>query len=272
MSVSGLETSTGNHFLDHLEDETLRLFRPYLVDVRLDRDQVVATPGSELDLVCFPVSAVLSVVTTMKGGEHIEACTIGYESAYGLLNALGSSVAIDRVVALVPGRAYKMPTFRLRAAAVLSSNITDLVIRHAQANAAQAQQSVACNALHTVEARLCRWLLMTQDRTLNDRLPLTQEFLSFMLGVQRTTVTGVARTLQQAGLIQYSRGQIKILDRDGLKAGACECYQAVCEKYAHLLCGRPSNDIEAVAHEDRIAVSAQAPVQSRHKPTSNAKM
>jgi CRP-like cAMP-binding protein len=247
MSVSRLETRTGNHFLDHLEDETLRLFRPYLLDVMLDRDQVLATPGVELDLVCFPVSAVLSVVTTMKNGEHVEACTIGHESAYGLLNALGSPVAIDCVMAQVPGRALKMPTFRLRAAAALSPNITELVIRHAQANAAQAQQSVACNAVHTVEARLCRWLLMTRDRTRNDRIPLTQEFLSFMLGVQRTTVTGAARALQKAGVIQYSRGQIEILNRDGLETGACECYEAVCEKYAHLLGVSPSDYIDAVA-------------------------
>ena len=129
--------------------------------------------------------------------------------------------------AQVPGAAIKLPATRLKAAAALSINITDLIVRHAQANVAQIQQSVACNALHSVEARLCRWLLMTQDRTRSDRLPLTQEFLGFMLGVQRTTVTGVARTLQAAGLIRYSRGQIEILDRDGLKAGACECYASV---------------------------------------------
>ncbi len=247
MAVSRLETRTGNHFLDQLEEETLRLFRPYLMDVMLDRDQVVATPGVELDLVCFPVSAVLSVVTTMKNGEHVESCTIGHESAYGLLNAFGSPIAIDCVAAQVPGRALKMPTFRLRAAAALSPNITDLVIRHAQAAAAQAQQSVACNAVHTVESRLCRWLLMTQDRTRTDRLPLTQEFLSFMLGVQRTTVTGAARALQKAGVIQYSRGQIEVRDRVGLEAGACECYQAVCEKYANLLGQRDVDGLQAVA-------------------------
>jgi CRP-like cAMP-binding protein len=270
MSVSRRETRTGNHFLDHLEEETLRLFRPYLMDVVLERDQVVATPGAELDQVCFPVSAVLSVVTAMKDGDHVEACTIGHESAYGLLNALGSSVAIDCVVAQVPGRALKMPTFRLRAAAALSPNITDLVIRHAQANAAQAQQSVACNALHTVEARLCRWLLMTQDRTQSDRLPLTQEFLSFMLGVQRTTVTGVARSLQTAGVIRYSRGQIEILDRAGLEAAACECYQAVREKYAHLLGGRPQDDIEASRGAD-IAVFPTLTAQGRRGVMPKAK-
>jgi CRP-like cAMP-binding protein len=152
---------------------------------------------------------------------------------------------MDRVVAQVPGRAVRLPAFRLRAAAALSMGINDLVIRHAQANVAQVQQSVACNALHGVSSRLCRWLLMTQDRTRSDRLPLTQEFLGFMLGVQRTTVTGVAQVLQNAGLIRYSRGQIDILDRAGLEAAACECYGAVREKYEQLL-GARSEDFASI--------------------------
>jgi CRP-like cAMP-binding protein len=138
-----------------------------------------------------------------------------------------------------------MPAVRLRAAAALNLGLIEAVVRHAQANAAQAHQSVACNALHNVEARLCRWLLMTQDRVGASRLPLTQEFLSFMLGVQRTTVTGVARSLQAAGLIRYTRGKIDILDRAGLKAGACECYQALREKYVQALGGSFADPLRA---------------------------
>ncbi|HEX4199213.1 MAG TPA: Crp/Fnr family transcriptional regulator [Caulobacteraceae bacterium] len=241
---------TGNHFLDQLRDETLGLFRPYLVEVSPSRAEVLALPDTELDFVWFPVTAVLSVVTTMEDGQDVEACTIGHESAYGLLNAVGSSAVIDRVVTQVAGRALKMPSFRLRAAAALSPSITDLVIRHAQANVAQVQQSVACNALHSVESRLCRWLLMTQDRTHSEGLPLTQEFLGFMLGVQRTTVTAAATALQRARLIRYSRGRIEILDRAGLEAEACECYQVVREKYARLLGGPPP----AAAEADRAEV------------------
>jgi CRP-like cAMP-binding protein len=251
------ERPTGNHFLDQVDGETLRLFNPYLVDISLARGETLASPWTELDLVCFPVSAILSVVTTMADGEDVEACTIGHESAYGLLHALGSSVVVERVVAQVPGRALKMPAHRLRAAAALSPDLVDLVVRHAQANVAQIQQSVACNALHTVEARLCRWLLMTQDRTRSDRLPLTQEFLGFMLGVQRTTVTGVAQALQRAGLIRYSRGQIDILDRGRLETTACECYQSVRDTYAHFLGGRGAGRIEAANGWPAAAASKQ---------------
>jgi CRP-like cAMP-binding protein len=233
-----LQGHTGSHFLDGLSAEHFNLLKASLVEANLPRDTVLCLPGSELDCVWFPVTAILSVVTILADGQEVEACTIGHESAYGLLNALGSPTAIDRVIAQVPGVAIRMPSTRLKAAAALSINITDLIIRHAQANAAQIQQSVACNAVHGVNARLCRWLLMTQDRTRSDRLPLTQEFLGFMLGVQRSTVSGAAAALQTKGLIRYSRGQIEILDRDGLKANACECYASVLEKHAQLLGGR----------------------------------
>ncbi len=225
----------GSHFLDSLSTENFALLAPQLVEVELGRDMVLWTPGSEIDCVWFPTTSVLSVVTIMVDGQDVEACTIGNESAYGLLHALGSPIAMDRVIAQVPGFAIRVPTSRLRAAATLSVAVTELIVRHAQANAAQVQQSVACNALHSVPARLCRWLLMTQDRTRRSRLPLTQEFLGFMLGVQRTTVTAAASALRDAGLIRYSRGQIEILDREGLIAGACECYVSVIEKHTHLL-------------------------------------
>jgi CRP-like cAMP-binding protein len=232
---------TGNHFLDSLSVENFNLLSPSLVEVVLTRDAVLCVPGLDIECVWFPTTGILSVVTILADGQDVEACTIGHESAYGLLNALGSPVAIDRVIAQVPGAAIKLAASRLRAAAALSIHITDLIVRHAQANAAQIQQSVACNAIHSVEARLCRWLLMTQDRTRSNRLPLTQEFLGFMLGVQRTTVTGVARGLQAEGSISYSRGLIEILDRAALQRGACECYASVLNKHAQLLGARPFN-------------------------------
>lgn len=225
----------GNEFLSRLSTETLGLLQPYLMDVSLPRGATIAEPGEELECVWFPTSSVLSVVTTMASGHDVEACTIGREGAYGILNALGSSISTERVVAQIPGRAFKMPAARLRAASALSLNLTDLIIRHAQANAAQTQQTAACNALHSVDARLCRWLLMTHDRVGSDQLPLTQEFLGLMLGVQRTTVSRVASGLQAAGLVRYSRGQIQVIDRRGLEAQACECYQSVRQKYVELL-------------------------------------
>jgi hypothetical protein len=164
---------------------------------------------------------------------------------------------MDRVVVQVPGRVVRLPAFRLRAATALSMGINDLVIRHAQANVAQVQQSVACNALHGVSSRLCRWLLMTQDRTRSDRLPLTQEFLGFMLGVQRSTVSGAAAALRAAGSIRYSRGQIEILDRERLKANACECYASVLDKHAQLLGARPFNATDPFGSAESMALTAR---------------
>lgn len=234
-----VDENTGSHFLDSLSAEHFRLLRPSLMEVSLTRGEVLCVAGSNVECVWFPTSAILSVVTVLADGQDVEAWTIGHESAYGLLNALGSPVALDRVVAQVPGAAIKLPASRLRAVAALSIHVTDLIVRHTQANLAQIQQSVACNAIHGVEARLCRWLLMTQDRTRSDRLLLTQEFLGFMLGVQRTTVTTAARRLRAGGSVRYSRGVIEILDRTALQRGACECYASVLDKHAQLLGVRP---------------------------------
>jgi CRP-like cAMP-binding protein len=254
--------NTGSHFLDSLSAENFNLLAPSMVSIALGRDEPLCVPGSDIESVWFPTTAILSVVTVLEDGRDVEACTIGHESAYGLLNAMGSPTSIDRVIAQVPGAAIKIPASRLRAAAALSISVTDLIVRHAQANAAQIQQSVACNAVHSVEARLCRWLLMTQDRTRSDRLPLTQEFLGFMLGVQRTTVTGVARALQAAGFIRYSRGQIEVLDRAGLKASACECYATVLDKHAQLLGRRPFNSADPFGSEGGAVGRATAEAQA----------
>jgi CRP-like cAMP-binding protein len=221
--------------LDYLDERDLDLLMPHLTEIYLEQNAILAEPGRQVEAAYFPTGAVLSVITIMEEGQGVEACTIGHESAYGLLHALGSSLALERVISQIGGSALKIPTSRLKAVAAKSTSLTDLMIRHVQVNVAQSQQSVACNAIHHVESRLCRWLLMSQDRTKNGKLPLTQEFLGYMLGVQRTTVTGAARALQSAGLIRYVRGQIEIVDRPGLEDGACECYASVREKHTQLL-------------------------------------
>jgi CRP-like cAMP-binding protein len=130
-------------------------------------------------------------------------------------------------VVQIPGRAYRLPADVLRRAAEESPSLLRAVVRHAQATIVQAAQSTACNALHDVEHRMCRWLLMTQDRLQSSILPLKQEHLSIMLGVQRTTVSAVAQQLQDDQLIVYSRGRIRVIDRAGLQKRTCECYAAI---------------------------------------------
>ena len=144
-------------------------------------------------------------------------------------------MSTNRVVVQVGGECFSIPGPALRLATLASPGLTNHVVRHIQANTTQTQQSVACNALHTLEARLCRWLLMSDDRTATGKLNLTQEYLSLMLGVQRTTVTRAASDLQAAGSIRYVRGRIDIVDRHQLEAGACECYLAVKENNKRLI-------------------------------------
>jgi CRP-like cAMP-binding protein len=189
----------------------------------------ISHPGQPVSHVFFPSTAVLSVMTVMANGDRVESSTIGRESATGLLNALSGEPASSMIMAQISGSAMKMPAKSLRELALSSPRLMALVAQHIQANVAQIEQSVACNAVHHVDARLARWLLQTGDRVGSLVVPLTQEYLAVMLGVQRTTVSGSAAALRDAGLIRYSRGRVEVLDRPGLERKACECY-GVCRR------------------------------------------
>ena len=228
-------TFVGNSLLDNLDDGDYGLLEPALTEKFLARDTVIHDPGDRLDAVYFPTGAILSVMTLMEDGRCVESSTIGCESGQCLLAAFGSHKAHNRVVVQVPGLSLAMPTVRLKDAVARSSSLADHLIRYVQGNAAQGEQSVACNALHTVEERLCRWILMSADRGNGKMVNLTQEYLAIMLGVQRTTVTQAARTLQAAGLITYSRGTIDIVNRRGLEETVCECYGVVRQKFDALV-------------------------------------
>ena len=216
-----------NHFLNSLADEDLARLRDDLVEVKLERSQLLDEAGRPVSHVYLPADCILSVLTVMRNGDQVESRTIGRESGYGLLQAIGTEISYERTVAQVGGRCWRLPLGALRSAAEASPGLRSAIVRHAQATAIQASQSTACNTLHRAQQRLCRWLLLTQDRLNSDVLPLTQEHLAIMLGVQRTTVTATASQLQARGLIRYSRGRIRVLDRDGLLSCACECYEAI---------------------------------------------
>jgi CRP-like cAMP-binding protein len=218
-----------NHFLSGLSPADFDRLRPHLEHVELERDDLLVEPHAPLAAVYFPMSCILSVIVVMKDGREIESRTIGRESGYGLLNALGSRISFERVRVQIGGEACRLPIWVLSDLVEESPALLRAVASHGQATILQSAQSTACNAIHEVECRLCRWLLMTQDRLDSASVPLTQEHLSIMLGVQRTTITGAAQLLQEAGLISYSRGKIIIVDREGLERRACECYQAVRE-------------------------------------------
>ncbi|HEY0436420.1 MAG TPA: Crp/Fnr family transcriptional regulator [Phenylobacterium sp.] len=216
-----------NHLLSAFEDGDIQALLPSLAEVTLDRGQVLFEPGDPPENVFFPSNAIVSVVTVMEDGSAVETSTIGRESGTPLLNALAGEPSRTRVFAQIPGAAIRMPGRALRARAAASPALSALLMRHAASITFQAEQGVACNILHEASARLARWLLMTQDRTGSRSLPLTQEYMAVMTGVQRTTISAVANQLRAAGLIRYSRGNIDITDRKGLEAAACECYRAV---------------------------------------------
>jgi CRP-like cAMP-binding protein len=175
----------------------------------------------------------------MESGAAIESATIGREGALGLAAAISPRQSLVRAIVQTPTRATRISAERLHDGWDKSPRIRELVDRHGEALFGHAIQSVACNALHSVEARFCRWLLTCHDRISNDTIALTQEFLADMLGVQRTTVTAVARALQDKGAIRYRRGVVDIVDRSVLEALSCECYGVIRRTYERLLPGEP---------------------------------
>ena len=209
-------------------------------DIPLASGDVLYEPDYPVEWVYFPQTAVLSVVTVMTDGRTIESDTVGCESVVGVLAALGSSVSISRTLTQIPGSATRLSASRRRHQAGVSAGLRKLLVRHSQANLAQAHQSVACNALHGVNQRLCRWLLMSQDRTVNAVVELTQQDLATMVGVQRTTITKALGELTAAGLIRSGRGRIEILDRARMEAQVCECYGAVRANLERLIGKAPS--------------------------------
>ena len=224
-----------NHFLDALHPDVIDGLRPSIKRIKLRRHQPIVQFGEAVVHVVLPVDGIVSVIAVMGDGREVESRTIGRESGFGLLNALGSRLTFERVTVQVPGEAYQVPVPRLAELSRLHPSLVNAIVGHAQATIIQATQATACNALHSAEARLCRWLAMTQDRIGGDVVPLTQEHLAVMVGVQRTTVTALALDLQARGVIDYRRGKIAILDRPALLRCACECYGIIERTCARIL-------------------------------------
>lgn len=224
-----------NSLLEALPPADLARFAQHLAQVELERGRLLYDPGDPIDHVYFPHDGVISLMTLMENGQAIESTTIGPEGALGLMAAVAPRQSLSRAIVQTPLRAARISVERLHEAWERSATLRHLVDRHTEALYGHAIQSVACNALHSVEARFSRWLLTCHDRISTDTIALTQEFLADMLGVQRTTVTAVARSLQAKGVIRYRRGVVDIIDRAGLQALTCECYGVIRDTYQRLL-------------------------------------
>jgi CRP-like cAMP-binding protein len=197
--------------------------------------QPIYDPGQPIEHVYFPIDAVMSVLAVMDDGQAVEVATVGNEGMVGIPVFLGVMTSPGQVFCQVPGLALRMAAGRFRELANGAGAVQELLQRYIYAFFTQIAQGSACNRRHSLDQRLARWLLMTQDRTGGkDQFPLTQEFMAQMLGVRRATVTGAAGRLAQANLISYSRGILTIVDRPGLETASCECYRIIADEYQRL--------------------------------------
>jgi CRP-like cAMP-binding protein len=226
-----------NRFLAALEPSDFALLESHLEAVILPRGTVLYEPGDPIHYTYFPHDAIVSLVDVMEDGRLAEVAMFGREGLFGLLSAFVSREAFGRYVVQIPGTASRIPLEQMHAAIQARPALQRQVLAYNEALLAQAYHTVACNAVHPVEARCCRWLLSTHDRMDQDTLPLTHEFLAEMLGVQRSTVSTVLGGLQTSGLIEQHRGGIQVVDRAGLEQSACECYRKIRFRFEKLLPG-----------------------------------
>ena len=214
-----------NSFLLSLAADDFERLAGHGRQVTLARGAVLYEAEAEVDTVWFPETGLISIMSVMLSGAMVETSVVGREGGLGFIEAAGGGIIFSRANVQVPGRFLRVPAAAYRAAFDASASLRRTVNAHIELLITEARQTMACIALHPIEQRLAWWLLEAQDRVGGlENLPLTQEFLSVMLGVRRTTVTTYAGKLQDEGLIRYRRGNIKILDRAGLEHRACECY------------------------------------------------
>jgi CRP-like cAMP-binding protein len=216
-----------NHLLQALSTNDFGALQPHMQPIELVREAVLVEAGAPLTHVYLPETGIVSIVIRLSEGQRIEMAMTGRDSMIGASAAFGEAVSLSEASVLLPGTAFLLDVANFRAVADRSAALRALLARHEQALLAQVQQSAACNASHSVEARLSLWLLRAHELCDDRTLPLTQELLAQMIGVQRNAVSLVAHTLQQAGIISYSRGHIEINDLEGLAQASCECYRVV---------------------------------------------
>ena len=218
---------TGNHLLDLLPPGNPKPVSGLVQPVTFKLRQVLYSVRGPIDYVYFPSSGIISAMTVMEDGRAIEVATIGKEGMAGLTTLVGGETSPYEVMVQVPGEGWRMRTTVFQEEVRKVDGWRKIFVLYHTAFAMQVSYAVACNGLHTIEQRCCRWLLMTHDRVGSESLPLTHEFLAIMLGVRRASVTDVLHPLQKRGLIRNGRGRIEIIDRAGMEAHACECYQAI---------------------------------------------
>lgn len=222
-----------NLILSLLSKAGIRALAPKVVKLR--KGDLLYEDGSAVEKVYFPRGSVISLLAPLSTGQAIEAAMVGRDGIIGASAALNGTISVGRAIVQISGLASVCSSDELKAAAMKSAELLSVLLKHEQAVYAQAQQFVACNTTHQIEPRLARWLLRARDLSQSDDLSFTQESLAEMLGVQRSSVSPVAQNMQGAGIIEYSRANIRIMDSERLHAVACECYDMVNQRYNTLL-------------------------------------
>lgn len=213
-----------NHLIAALRPEARAALERQLNLRTLKQGTIVAEQNEPIDRVTFAFNGMISSLAVMEDGSQVETAMIGNEGGYGLTAGLAPGRSFGRGIVQIEGVMGQVEASRFRVLVAQHDDLRSMIERHTEYLWGECQQTAACNALHQIEQRLSRWLLQAQDRTHVEVLYLTQEFLGEMMGAQRTTVTQVAGELQRLGLIRYQRGKVTVVDRDGLKRSACECY------------------------------------------------
>ena len=235
MTIPSSPGACGNLLLSRLPEQEYQALLPWLAFVDCPLKSSFFHRDQPIDHVYFPLSGEHSVLAIMENGTAVEVGTVGKEGFSPVDILTGSELSLETVTCQIPGEALRLPLAQFVAAIEHKTELRRLAYRYLQAYMAQVSQSVACNRLHTIEERFAKWLLMNHDRVPGDDIAITQEFLADMLGVHRPSVSLIARSFQQLGLIRYSRGLLTIVDRPGLEEASCECYGVVRRQFERAL-------------------------------------
>jgi CRP-like cAMP-binding protein len=232
-------TQSQNRMLAALPSDEYQRLQPLLTPAELTLGMVLYETGGPVGYVYFPVNCLISLVVPMEDGSAIEVGLVGNDGMSGVSALIGEAHSTDRAIVQIAGGAVRASLTVIKEEFSRGGALHDLLFRYMTAHLKLVSQTLACNARHSVEKRLARWLLICKDRVASDDLKLTQEFIAEMLGTRRATVSMAASALQTEGLIEYRRGNIRILDQQGLEGFSCECYRVVKEESDRLLGQRP---------------------------------
>ncbi len=228
-------TPDDNHLLAALAAGDLDRLRPHLDVVELGVGESIYEPGTALPYIYFPTTAIISILHLTHEGESVETAVVGCEGAVSIATYLGGGTTVGRALVRIPGMGIRIPAPVIRDDFERGRDVRRVLLRYTQALLTQMAQTAVCNRHHEVAQQLCRWMLSMLDRVGSREIPMTHQQIADMLGVRREGVTEAARKLKEAGVIGYSRGRVRVLDRPALEDCACECYDVVREEYDRLL-------------------------------------